>query len=80
MAGLEEVPGTCEGLNRVGDQAAGTGAVSQGFVTLNPGRVKVVAAAPISRPLGPITRGAPTPDVQKLIDFFRSESGQRFLR
>jgi phosphate transport system substrate-binding protein len=57
----------------------GIGAVSRGFFNLNPGNTKIVKADKISRPLGLITIGDPSPDVQKIIDFFRSAEGKKYI-
>ncbi len=51
----------------------GLGAVSEGFFKQNPGNAKIIKADPIQRPLALITVGTPTPDVQKIIDFFKGE-------
>ncbi len=64
-------------INEVSKDVGGIGAVSAGFFNLNPGRTKVVKSDTISRPLALITIGDPTPDVQKIIDFFRSPEGKK---
>ncbi len=53
------------------------GAVSKTFYEQNPNGVHVVQTDEISRPLGLITVGQPTPDVQKLIDFFKTGEGHK---
>ncbi|RJQ55030.1 MAG: phosphate ABC transporter substrate-binding protein [Nitrospiraceae bacterium] len=59
----------------------GIGAVSQGFITLpgNKEKVKVVETREISRPLMLITKGAPSPDVMKVLDFFKGE-GKGYIK
>ena len=64
-------------INEVSKAKGGIGAVSSGFHSLSPGETKVVKTKTIERPLGLITVGAPTPDVQKIIDFFLSPEGQK---
>jgi phosphate transport system substrate-binding protein len=66
-------------INEVSKNKGGVGAVSAGFVSLNPGNTKVVKTAPITRPLGLITIGDPTPEVQKVIDFFGSPEGRKYI-
>ena len=66
-------------LNLVSKAIGGIGAVSQGFFNLNPGNTKIVKSKKISRPLGLITIGDPDPDVQKIIDFFRSAEGKKYI-
>ena len=75
----EEVRSTRLELNLVSKNKGGVGAVSQGFYNLNPGNAKIVKTAKISRPLGLITIGNPSPDVEKIIDFFRSAEGKKFI-
>ena len=64
-------------INEVSKVKGGIGAVSAGFYSLNPGNAKIVKSDTIERPLALITIGAPAPDVQKIIDFFRSPAGQK---
>ena len=75
----EEVKSTRLELNLVSKNEGGIGAVSQGFYKLNPGNTKIVKTAKISRPLGLITIGDPEPDVQKIIDFFHSDEGRKYI-
>ncbi len=66
-------------IQQVSKNKGGIGAVSEGFYKLNPENAKLVNTDDISRPLALITVGEPTPEVQKLIDFFRSPAGQKFF-
>ncbi len=74
-----EVQSTRLEINEVSRNKGGIGAVSEGFFHLNPVKTKIVASDPISRPLALITVGKPTPEVQKIIDFFRSAEGKKFI-
>ncbi len=74
-----EVKSTRLEINEVSKLEGGVGAVSEGFVKLNPGETKIVKTAEISRPLGLITIGDPAPEVQKIIDFFRSAEGRKYI-
>lgn len=66
-------------INEVSKDKGGVGAVSEGFYSLNPGKAKIVKSKTIERPLGLITIGDPSPDVQKIIDFFRSAEGKKHI-
>lgn len=55
------------------------GAVSEDVYWRTPSVGKVIKAPEIKRPLGLITMGKPSPDVQKLIDFFKSDDGKKLL-
>lgn len=72
-----EVKSTRLEINEVSAQPGGVGAVSKGFYNLNPGKAKIVNTDEIKRPLALITIGDPAPEVQKIIDFFRSEAGKK---
>jgi phosphate transport system substrate-binding protein len=78
-SGATEVKSTRLEINEVSKAAGGIGAVSAGFFNLNPGRTKVVKTDTVSRPLALITIGDPAPDVQKIIDFFRSTEGKKYI-
>ncbi|MBU0480752.1 MAG: substrate-binding domain-containing protein [Proteobacteria bacterium] len=64
-------------INEVSKNKGGIGAVSSGFFNLNPGNAKIIKTDTIQRPLGLITIGDPAPEVQKVIDFYRSPEGQK---
>lgn len=77
--GAIEVKSTRLEINEVSKSPGGIGAVSAGFYHMNPADTKIVSSDPISRPLGLITIGDPAPDVKKIIDFFRSPEGKKFI-
>ncbi len=66
-------------INEVSKHEGGIGAISSGFFRLNQGRAKIVNSDEIKRPLGLITIGEPSQEVQKIIDFFRSDEGKKFI-
>lgn len=66
-------------INEVSKNKGGIGAVSEGFFHQSPANTKVVKTAPITRPLALITIGDPTPEVQKVIDFFLSAEGKKYI-
>lgn len=74
-----EVRSTRLEINEVSKASGGIGAVSAGFFNLNPGKTKVVKTDTISRPLALVTIGDPAPEVQNIIDFFRSEEGKKYI-
>ena len=65
-------------LQQVSKNQGAVGAVSEAFFKLNPGDCKIVKTDDIRRPLALITVGPPTPEVQKILDFFNSAAGQQF--
>ena len=73
-----EVKSTRLEINEVSKNKGGIGAVSEGFYMQNPDNAKIIKADPIERPLALITIGEPTPEVQKIIDFFRGD-GKKFF-
>ncbi len=66
-------------IAKVSIDKGGIGAVSKGFHILNPGRTKIVNSDTISRPLGFITIGDPSPQVKQIINFFLSEEGKKYI-
>lgn len=59
---------------RIAELKSGLGFVGHSFV--DPKVVKVLETERITRPLGFITKGAPTADLQKVIDAFKTESAK----
>ena len=80
VKGAKEVRSTRQEIDEVSKFKGAIGAVSKGFHSANPQNTVVVSTDPISRPLALVTRGAPTPAVQKVIDFYRSDEGQSQLK
>lgn len=72
-----EVKSTRLEIAEVTKNKGGIGAVSSGFFNINPDGAKIVKSDTIDRPLGLITIGAPSPEVQKVIDYFKSPEGQK---
>jgi phosphate transport system substrate-binding protein len=75
-----EVTSTRLELNEVSRNKGAIGAVSAAFFNLNPGHTKIIKTAAIERPLALITIGPPTPEVRKIIDFYRSEEGRKYIQ
>ena len=71
VVGAREVKSTRAEIHMVRNIKGGNGAVSESFIKMRPGSVKILATQEISRPLSFITKGAPAPLVQKAIDYLR---------
>jgi len=75
-----EVRTTREEINEVSKDKGAIGAVSGGFFAQNRGNAKTVKAPQISRPLGLITKGDASPDVQKVVEFFTKGPGKELIQ
>lgn len=75
-----EVRTTREEINEVSKDKGAIGAVSEGFFAQNKGSAKSVKAPTISRPLGLITKGDASPEVQKLVEFFTKGPGKALIQ
>lgn len=80
VANAKKVSSTRQEIQEVSKYRGAIGAVSIGFFKQNPGKTAIVQTDPISRPLGLITLGDPSEAAQKVIDFYRSEAGQKFVQ
>ena len=80
VKGVREVSSTRQELDRVAKFKGGIGAVSEAFVAANPGKVLVIKTQPISRPLAIITKGAPSADLQKVIDYLQSDEAKKHFK
>jgi phosphate transport system substrate-binding protein len=78
--GKRVVKSTRQEVGLVSKFKGGIGAVSEGFVAMNPGKVKVIKANKISRPLSIITKGDPNPDVQSLINYLKTPDAQKLYK
>lgn len=80
VEGVREVMSTRQEIDLVGKFKGGVGAVSESFVAMNPGKVKVVKTGKISRPLSFITKGDPNPDVRSVIDYLRTPDASKLYK
>jgi phosphate transport system substrate-binding protein len=80
VATAKTVQSTRLEIQQVTNDPGAIGAVSKAFYEQNSAGVHPVQTDEISRPLGLITIGQPTPEVQSLIDFFKSPEGQKFIQ
>ena len=69
-----------EQLRMIAADPAAVGAMSEPVIRASSEKLRVVPGAVISRPLGFVTVGAPSPVAQKMIDYFRSPEGQKQIR
>lgn len=76
-----EVKTTREEINEVSAIPEAIGAVSEGFLKLPEfkDKVKIIDAPEIKRPLLLITKGEPTEQIKKLIDFLKTE-GKKYIK
>lgn len=81
VTGAIEVETTRKEIENVENFPEGIGAVSNGFVNLPEykGKVKVAETMEISRPLMLITKGEPSANVKKVLDFFNGE-GKKYIK
>ena len=80
LKGVQEVRSTREEIDLVEKLKGGVGAVSQGFVAMNPNKVKEVKTAEISRPLSLITKGEPSAEVKAIIDFLKTKEAAKLFK
>ena len=80
IKGVREVKSTRQEVGLVGKFKGGIGAVSEGFVKLNPGKVKVIKTDMIARPLSFITKGNPNADIQSIIDYLRTPEALKMYK
>jgi phosphate transport system substrate-binding protein len=80
MKSARKVKSTRQEVDLVGKFKGGIGAVSEGFVAMNPGKVNVIKTTEISRPLSIITKGDPNPEIQKLIDYLKTPDAKKLYK
>ncbi len=80
VGGVREVKSTRQEVGLVGKFKGGIGAVSEGFVAMNKGKIKIIKTKTISRPLSFITKGDPIPDVQSIIDYLRTPDAAKYFK
>jgi len=75
-----EVKSTRQEVGLVAKFKGGIGAVSKGFVDLNPGKVNVVNTKEISRPLSFITKGDPNAEIKSIIDYLKTPDAKKLYK
>ncbi len=80
VKGVRTVKSTRQEVDLVSKFKGGIGAVSEGFVAMNKGKVKVIKTETIARPLCFITKGKPNADIQSIIDYLRTPDAAKFYK
>ncbi len=78
--GVREVRSTRQEVGLVAKFKGGIGAVSEGFVKMNPGKIKVIKTKEISRPLSIITKGDPNREVKAVISFLKTPEARKLFQ
>ena len=71
---------TREEIDLVAQSAIAVGVLSEGFVKMNPGKVKVVKIKPITRQLSIVTKGEPSKEVLAVIAFLKSAAAKKYFK
>jgi phosphate transport system substrate-binding protein len=79
-AGAVEIRTALEQLRVIAAEPGAMGAMSEPVIKASAEKLRVVPGAAITRPIGFVTVGAPTPAAQKMIEYFRSADGQKQIR
>jgi len=69
-----------EAIDIVAKSPIAIGMLSEGFVRMNKGKVKVVKTPPLKRPLSIITRDEPSPELKAVIQFLKSKEAKTLFR
>ncbi|MBA1447102.1 MAG: hypothetical protein FE835_19920, partial [Gammaproteobacteria bacterium] len=77
---VREVKSTRKEVALVSKFKGGIGAVSQGFVDANPGKVNMVKTGKISRPLCVITKGDPDNELGKVIAYLKTDQAKKYFK
>lgn len=80
IKGVRVVKSTRQEVGLVAKFKGGIGAVSEGFVAMNSGKVNVIKTKEISRPLCFITKGDPNSDIQSIIDYLRTPDAKKLYK
>lgn len=71
---------TREEIDLVSQSPIAIGVLSEGFVKMNPGKVKVVKTRPIVRQLSIVTKGEPSKEILAIITFLRSAAAKKHFK
>jgi phosphate transport system substrate-binding protein len=71
---------TLEEIDLVARSAIAIGALSEGFVKMNPGKVKVIRIKPITRQLSIVTKGEPSAELLAVINFLKSAEAKKYFK
>ena len=72
---------TREEIDLVARSAIAFGFLSEGFVKMNPGKVKIVKTKqPVTRQLSIVTKGQPSPEILAVINFLKSPAARKYFK
>lgn len=71
---------TREAIDLVSQSPIAIGVLSEGFVTMSPGKVKVVRIKPITRQLSIVTKGEPSRELLAVITFLKSAAAKHYFK
>jgi phosphate transport system substrate-binding protein len=71
---------TREEIDLVSQSPIALGVLSEGFVKMNPGKVKVVKIKPITRQLSLVTKGEPSRELLAIIKFLKSAAAKKYFK
>jgi len=71
---------TREEIDLVAQSPLAIGVLSEGFVKMNPGKVKVVKSKLITRQLSIITKGEPSREILAVINFLKSAAAKKYFK
>jgi accessory colonization factor AcfC len=69
-----------EAIDLVAASPIAIGVLSDGFVRIGAGKVKVVKTPPLKRQLSIITRDNPSPELKAVIAFLKSKEAKKLFR
>ncbi len=69
-----------EEIDLVAESTLSIGVLSEGFVKMNPGKVKVVKIKPITRQLSIVTKGEPSKELLGVIAFLKSAAAKKYFK
>lgn len=71
---------TREEIELVANSTIAIGVLSEGFVKMNPGKVKVIRIKPITRQLSIVTKGEPSKELLAIISFLKSAAAKKYFK
>ncbi len=71
---------TLEEIDLVAQSPIAIGVVSEGFVKMNPGKVKAVKIKPITRQLSIVTKGEPSRELLAVINFLKTSAAKKYFK
>ena len=69
-----------EEIDLVSQSPIAIGVLSEGFVKMNPGKVKALKIKPITRQLSMVTKGEPSRELLAVINFLKSAAAKKYFK